>query len=105
MRLSKRLVLASVAAAAIAVGGGVGVASAQAAPSPSTPAAPVGQQITPVSAAQGNEALEAGPDTDNVQEDDQSAPDTAEKANGPDTDNVQEGDQTTPDGAPNAPGK
>jgi hypothetical protein len=39
-----------------------------------------------------------GPDTDNVQEGDQTGPDVHEgDQTGPDTDNVQEGDQTGPD--------
>ncbi len=81
----------ALAATAVLVISGAGIAfAANPAPATVTPAAPL-TQAEPV-----------GPDTDQLQQGDQTTPDVAGAAAqaepiGPDTDQLQQGDQTTPD--------
>ncbi len=88
MKIS-RTRIAALGASALLILGGASVAFAQN-PLPASPAA-------------ANSAVEdpaTGPDTDNIQQGDQSGPDAAgsvEDVSGADTDAVEQGDQTTPD--------
>ena len=88
MKIS-RTRIAALGASALLILGGASVAFAQS-PVPASPA--------PVDSAVEDPAT--GPDTDNIQEGDQSGPDQAggaEDASGADTDTIEQGDQATPD--------
>jgi hypothetical protein len=82
----------ALAAAAVLLISGAGIASA------GTPSAAVSAPVAPAVQPE-----PTGPDTDTLQEGDQTTPDvagsgeSAAEPTGPDTDTLQEGDQTTPD--------